>query len=208
MKKLLKLCLLISIYVVVLSSATFASFEDVEGHWAEKEINEFRESNFVEGYEDGLFKPDREITRAELAKIINSYMRYEVSGEWKSANLEMAKEKGYLTTGKADDKISREEAFVVFARLMQLDNVEYEVSYNDSDSIDAWALPAIKSLSSVKYIKGYPDNSLRPLQNITRAEVVTILYGYTGIGGVDIDVEEQGFSVGYFSHNEYVIEYV
>ena len=132
-------------------------------------------------------------------------MGYDVSGDWQSANVDMAKEKGYLVVDNADDKITREEAFVALSKVMKLDNVEIDVSFGDSDEVSVWALPAVKSLVVNKYIKGYPDNNVKPKQNMKRAELVVILYQYVGIGGLDVD--EPNFAVGYMDHNDYGLEF-
>lgn len=208
MSKFLKVFGIILVFVAIFSTVSFAGFEDISGHWCEKEIVDFNKSGFVDGYADGTFRPDDEITKAELCKIINSYMNYEVSGEWQEANMEMAKEKKYLTTGKAEELISREEAFVAFAKLMKLDDIECELQYQDSGDISVWAVPAIKSLTFTKYIAGNEENLLKPKQNITRAEVVKVLYGFVGIGGVDEDIEEEEFAIGYLSHNKYGLEFI
>lgn len=47
------------------------NFTDVKGHWAESEIHEAAAHGWIKGYEDGTFKPDRYITRAEAMTMIN-----------------------------------------------------------------------------------------------------------------------------------------
>lgn len=206
MNRFIKVILLTFIYVFVFSATCFASFSDVENHWASKEIKNFEDSKFVQGYADGTFKPDQDITKAEFCKIINSYMNYEVSGDWQQANLDMAKEKGYLSVGKADDTIARDEAFVALVRLMKLESKSNDLlPFDDSENIAAWALPSVKALNESGYIKGFPDNTIKPKQNMKRAELVAILYQYVGIGGVDID--EAQFAVGYMDHNDYGLEF-
>lgn len=208
MSRFFKLFTLICIYILFFSAVSYAGFEDISGHWCEKEINNFYESKFVEGYGDGSFRPDTEITRAELCKIVNSYMNFEVSGEWQEANISVAKKEGYLTIGSANEAITREEAFVVLSRVMKLDNVEFELPYEDSGDISIWAVPAIKSLTLMEYINGYETNEIRPKQNITRAEVVKVLHDFVGIGGLDEKIENEEFSIGYLSHNKYGIEFI
>ncbi|WP_161601495.1 S-layer homology domain-containing protein [Paenibacillus luteus] len=44
---------------------------DVSGHWAESSINALIESGVISGYEDGSFKPNKEISRAEIISIIS-----------------------------------------------------------------------------------------------------------------------------------------
>ncbi|WP_079909159.1 S-layer homology domain-containing protein [Paenibacillus sp. 32352] len=48
-----------------------ASFRDVSAdHWAFKYVETAKKEGLVDGYEDGAFKPDAEITRAELAALL------------------------------------------------------------------------------------------------------------------------------------------
>ncbi len=47
------------------------SFADVYGHWAEDEIAAAKAHGWLTGYEDGTFKPDQLITRAEAMTIVN-----------------------------------------------------------------------------------------------------------------------------------------
>ena len=46
-------------------------FPDINGHWAKDYINQAANKGFVNGYEDGTFKPDRNITRAEAVTLVN-----------------------------------------------------------------------------------------------------------------------------------------
>lgn len=44
--------------------------DDVSGHWAEKAIRWCMDKGLMQGYEDGTFRPDKSVTRAELATVI------------------------------------------------------------------------------------------------------------------------------------------
>ena len=48
-----------------------SDFNDISGHWAEKEIRRAASLGWIKGYTDGSFKPDQNITRAEAASMIN-----------------------------------------------------------------------------------------------------------------------------------------
>ena len=48
-----------------------ANFSDISGHWAALEISKAAANGWVNGYSDGTFKPDRNITRAETMALIN-----------------------------------------------------------------------------------------------------------------------------------------
>ena len=48
-----------------------SDFNDISGHWAENEIRRAASLGWIQGYTDGSFKPDQNITRAEAASMIN-----------------------------------------------------------------------------------------------------------------------------------------
>ena len=50
---------------------TPASFADVTSHWAKDEISIAANHGWIKGYEDGSFKPDQKITRAETMTLVN-----------------------------------------------------------------------------------------------------------------------------------------
>lgn len=56
--------------------ANTEDFTDVSGHWAENAISWIQQSGVVASYEDGTFKPDRNISREELAQMIYNYAQY------------------------------------------------------------------------------------------------------------------------------------
>lgn len=48
-----------------------AKFTDTEGHWAESSIEKAANVGVVNGFEDGTFRPDEPLTRAQLAVILD-----------------------------------------------------------------------------------------------------------------------------------------
>lgn len=237
MNRFFRIFLTILVCILAFSGISYAGFSDIEGHWAKEKIENFYESGFVNGYGDGTFKPDQDVTRAEFCKIINAYVGNVASGEftsgeslieesvenieksgeivseesllasgealtWKETNLRLANEKGYLQVGNADDYITREEAFVALAKVMNLSNAEFDINYEDEDEISIWAVPAVKALSSLNYIKGY-NGKINPKQNLTRAELISVLYDFIGIGGLDDEPQEKKFEIGLLVYDEY-----
>ncbi len=47
------------------------AFPDISGHWAEQYINEAAAAGIINGYEDGTFRPQKLITRAEAMTMVN-----------------------------------------------------------------------------------------------------------------------------------------
>ena len=48
-----------------------SKYSDCSGHWAEGWIAAFTKQGYLYGYEDGTFRPDQQMTRAEFVAIIN-----------------------------------------------------------------------------------------------------------------------------------------
>ena len=60
-------------------------FSDVADHWAAEVIAQIAAAGWINGYEDGTFRPDGLITRAEAVKILNAAAEREFTGtvsEW------------------------------------------------------------------------------------------------------------------------------
>lgn len=61
------------------ASTVTSKFSDVNGHWAEKAINKAASAGWISGYNDGTFRPNNNITRAEAIAIINRILGRTVS---------------------------------------------------------------------------------------------------------------------------------
>lgn len=51
------------------------ALSDVKGHWAEAYVNAFTAAGYVDGFEDGTFRPDSQITRAQAVVLINRIIK-------------------------------------------------------------------------------------------------------------------------------------
>ena len=108
--------------------ASAASFKDVApGAWYYDYIAKAEAAGILKGYEDGSFRPQGEITRAEFAAIATRF-----------------------------DKLS-----------------PVPIAFTDVAN-DYWAHDAIAAAYGKGWIAGYEDNTFRPAQNIKRSEVATL----------------------------------
>ena len=64
-----------------LETLNHSIFSDVKGHWAEKYIDSAESKGWIKGYEDGTFKPDNPITRAEFITLVNNVLNRKVNKE-------------------------------------------------------------------------------------------------------------------------------
>jgi hypothetical protein len=184
-------CMLFSSFGVAFG-ATASATSDIKGHWAESQISAWIDKGFIKGYEDGSFKPNNTITRAEFIALINrSFGLTETtaisfsdvaSSNWAYAEVAIGVKAGYITgyadgTIGASKPISRQEVAVIVDRLLGLSNTESaNTTFTDAGSIAAWAQGAVNAAVAKEILKGYSeDNSFKPSKSITRAEAVVTL---------------------------------
>ena len=59
------------------TSVSAFAFTDVnETHWANEPISALSAAGYINGYTDGSFGPDNQITRAEFVTIINNFVPF------------------------------------------------------------------------------------------------------------------------------------
>ena len=76
---------------------------------------------------------------------------------------------------KPKQVISREEIMALFDRI--LDDIEPKaVNFTDNADISPWAAGAVEQMVTYGIVGGYPDGSLRPSANVTRAEAGVMIY--------------------------------
>ncbi|WCN38115.1 S-layer homology domain-containing protein [Aneurinibacillus uraniidurans] len=213
-KKIFKVCsstFLASTLVLSVGTAAFAQAKDVENHWAKNQITKWVDAGYVTGYEDGTFKPDNSITRAEFIRLVNQSFDFtevatiaytDVSpSQWFYSEVAKAKAAGYISgyedgTMKPNDKISRQEAAAIIQRLLNLPGTEAS-SFQDGQTIASWAKGAVGSVAANKIMNGYPDGTFKPANDITRAESIVTLDKAVGDKGTDSPVTPQAPSKTY-----------
>lgn len=170
------------------------TYQDIKGHWAEKDILELMKDKVVSGYNDGTIKPDAAITRAEMAKLIVSVLnlklankfsnQYKDSGEfadWAKPYIETALLNklmiGYDDNSfRASNYITREEAVAVLMRAFAPGKSQStKLSFTDSGNIHSWAMEYVAKAVEMNIIKGYPGNMFYPEKKVTRAEAFVMI---------------------------------
>jgi chitodextrinase len=169
--------------------------KDITGHWANISINELVSLGAIAGYPDGSFRPDSNITRAEFAVVLAKAFKLEpqngkvfadTAGHWARDYIAAAAASGIVSgyddnAFGPDDPITREQMAVMIVKAAGLSPVEEETIFADSSRIADWARRAVATASRNGIISGYPDNTMRPLGNATRAEAVTVIAEALGL---------------------------
>lgn len=151
---------------------------------------------YIEGY-NGLFRPESNMTRAEaatiFARLISERNNEEIgiayskfkdvdSSSWYSSCIAYLEKYNVISgyddnTFKPVKSISRAEFSVMCARFYELFDDISTSGRNVFCDVDDyyWAASYIYTDSDMEWIEGYNDGTFRPDNNITRAEVVSIV---------------------------------
>ncbi len=167
------------------------SFSDTRGHWAEDYINEAVHDGFAGGYPDGRFLPDKAVTRAEFATMVNKALGNSGTadvtfndiheGNWYYNDVSKAVAAAFVAgysdgSFRPDSPITRQEAAVMLARIVPAGGGNGNLrSYPDYRSIGDWAYDAMEKINGKHYIGAYNDGRMHPLDQLTRAQTAKIL---------------------------------
>lgn len=172
-------------------------FSDVSvNHWAKDFIAELAAMEVIEGFPDGSFRPDEQVTRAQFAAIIaQAFEKAKVrkvasfsdvsSRYWAFNAIREAYQSGFLTTSsnqfKPTQGLSRLEAMLAIAR-----GLNYTVTgsteailaaYSDATTIRSEVRGAIAALTERGIVVNYPNiETLNANKVATRAEVSALIY--------------------------------
>lgn len=182
---------IITMLIMIGYASSALAYSDTSEHWASDTIDKFSEYKVINGYTDGTFKPDDNMTRAEFIVVINrilgltkesqkyipdiSRQDYFYSDVRKAVEAGIVKgdENGYI---KPYDNITREEAVVILSRAFKVQEASSTKNdFADKEDISIWAKREMESFANKNYINGYLDNTIKPKNNISRAEALTII---------------------------------
>lgn len=167
-----------------------AAFTDTPNHWAADAIAKWSEEyQIIQGYEDGTFRPDNSITRGAFAGILDRFLKFQVQAPaetfsdtagtyWEAAILKLNAAGIYLgNNGRAlaSDTITRQQAVTMIARAFGIDAVTDTLPYLDEELFAEYARGPVAEMTARGYITDSQEGVFRPLEPITRAEIVNIL---------------------------------
>ncbi len=183
---------IISILIFLIVAKPSFAFSDTEGHWATTTIQKLQDTKIINGYEDNSFRPDENMTRAEFVTIVNRMLNLQEESskyipdinrnDWYYSEIRKAVKIGVIEGDLSgftypEDKITRQEAIAILNRAFKLKKTSaIPKGYDDLDEISSWAKLDVYSAINAGYINGYNDNTIKPHNNITRAEALTLIH--------------------------------
>ena len=143
MRKLKSLIIIIAVFCVYWSAYAYSDVET----WTEycEPVQRLGALGIMNGYEDGTFRPDERITRADFAKVI------------------------VCALNKEQDAMS-----------------EGYVSPFDDVRAGEWYVPYVNYVANNGIVTGYADGTYKPDNDITYAEVSTIILRMMGYNETDL----------------------
>ena len=159
------------------------------------DLNTVDHFSYIVGYEDGTVMPQKQITRAEVATIFYRLLKEDVrdenttdvsdfsdvsSSDWYGTTVatlaEMNILKGYEDgTFRPNAPITRAEFAAIATRFFDETGATYEPGTFTDVTGSEWFAGAIMDAVNLGLIGGYEDGTVRPNNNITRAEACAIV---------------------------------
>lgn len=185
------------------------SFPDVpNGYWASCDITKLAMNDVVVGYPDRMFKPSRNISRAEFATILIKGFNKEdcastthafrdvPSHHWANSMIGQAVHenllKGYPNgLFKPSNPVTRAEVMCAIAKALPCEIDQCKASeilskYCDGKTVPAWAqIPIAKALDQGILNNTPNPNLIAPFKDATRADVASMMQAARLAGGFD-----------------------
>jgi len=152
-------------------------------------IKKLVEYGIIAGYPDGTFKPEGEVTRAEMCKMINLALGYtDIEGaagfpdvsysRWYYTYALAAQKQGYVEgyedgTFRGSNNITRQEVCAILNRLLKPMNLGIPVVI--SDTVSNWARPHVELIVQNFIMPLEENNTFRATENLKRHELATVL---------------------------------
>ncbi|WP_197286043.1 S-layer homology domain-containing protein, partial [Paenibacillus sp. FJAT-27812] len=183
------------VYAVIQLNRTFA---DLQGHWAQGDIELLASKLIVDGQPDGSFAPNHTITRAEFAALLvralglqeanaGEFFTDVKESSWYAGAVGAAEQAGLIGgfedgSFRPNASITREQMAVMIARALSFAGKAQQAEsagalqlFADGADISDWAIVATEQLVEMEIIQGLTDTTFVPKANASRAQSAVIL---------------------------------
>ncbi len=189
MKNIKKLLCIILIIICLFSAVTVNAFSDLDDNSETgKAVLAMRKKGYIQGFEDGTFRPGATLTRAEFVTIINKMYGYSVESEnifndiveadWFYHDVLAAVQAGYIK-GMGDGRfapnqpVTREQVCVMLNSILNVGETYFEPEI--TDEVSDWARESVEKLVANFLFTLEPGGKFRATMPITRGEACVAL---------------------------------
>ena len=188
-------------------------FKDMKNHWGKKSVENVQGLGIFGGYDDGTFQPDKALTQAELAVIIDRLLQLKNGDDedkdfeslvnwggkgdsdipgWAKKSVMKGFYKKYFNLNRFHShvQVDRLTACVALAKALDLDPItEYKMNpFTDLGLISDEDYGYLLALYQEGYINGYPNGVFNPYSFLSRAQMAVIIEKL--VGELNEDLEE------------------
>lgn len=175
------------------SAPSAPKFKDIDGHWAQNDINKMSEKGLMNGTEENIFSPDSTLSRAMFVTVLHRFEGepqkegsvftdtehgawYEAAAAWaNSVNIV----NGVTDTEFAPNmEITREQMAAIIYRWTEYKgydtDVKTELGYDDNSDISDYAKKAVAWVTENNIMNGCDNNLFMPGSYTTRAQAAAV----------------------------------
>lgn len=171
---------------------------------------------YMEGFPEGTFLPDQQLTRAQAAQMVYRLLAAPDSGmgpcsyadvpasQWYAKAVTALCRLGLFDDGsqfRPEDVITRAEFVDLLVRLQP--EAQGQAVFSDVPAWH-WAAQQIGAAVQLGWINGYPDGTFKPDKGLSRAEACTIINRMTGRTG---DTAQAAKIIGLGLYSDVTIDY-
>ena len=158
------------------------SFTDVNASdWFYNDVKYSVENGLFKGITETTFEPNLPMTRAMIITVLARYAGVDTEGGemWYSKAIEWGVAKGITDGTNPNDNVTREQLAALLWRFAEQPERTGDLSgFADNVKISDWAVNALEWTNGEGLINGYPDGTVNPQGNATRAEVAAIIHRF------------------------------
>ena len=174
-------------------------FSDVpDQYWARVFIEKLAERKIISGFSESKFQPEKPVTRAELAAIIEGIatnpkvaqksvnFKDVKANNWAASAIAKSVQTGYLkgyprNSFRPDEVVPKVQVLAALASGLSLkpptNSAKTLEIYKDSKQVPSWAVKRVAAATQASLVVNYPKREiLNPNQPATRADVAAMIY--------------------------------
>lgn len=176
------------------------SFTDTQDYWGATYVDYLYTAGITTGYDDGSFRPNQNITRAQFSVMLFRYLGLN-EADYADVTLPFADNasipeyavpairalytEGIINGSTGSDgklyfnpgaSLTRAQAATMIGRTQAKGYATTDLTFTDAASIPAYATYYIQTMVAQGVISGYADGTFQPNAYITRGQMAKILY--------------------------------
>ncbi|WIM41208.1 Ig-like domain-containing protein [Paenibacillus sp. PK4536] len=179
----------------VIANSNMAQPQDTINSWANKDILKLMSLDIVQGDAAGSYNPQQAVNRYEMAVMLAKVLRLDIPTvsvasvttdnsampAWAEPYVQAVSAQGIMIGDNngfnGTRSITREQLATMIGRMLPESTTTTlsPVDYKDAKKVSAWATQGVQKVNTLGLMSGYPDQTFRPNQEVTREEMAAVL---------------------------------